>query len=85
MTGSVLFDAMLRLFGEDARGAGILAVHLLAFAVPLAATTISFFAAGGIGIAAAVIAVIAQAPGMLAERWLFFAEARHAVTLYYGR
>jgi DMSO reductase anchor subunit len=23
--------------------------------------------------------------GVLVERWLFFAEARHAVTLYYGR
>ena len=23
-------------------------------------------------------------PGLLIERWLFFAEAKHAVTLYYG-
>ena len=41
--------------------------------------------AAAIGIVAAVVAVLAQAPGMLAERWLFFAEAKHAVTLYYGR
>jgi sulfite dehydrogenase (quinone) subunit SoeC len=36
---------------------------------------------------AAVLAVLA-APfmmlGLLVERWLFFAEARHVVTLYYG-
>jgi DMSO reductase anchor subunit len=31
-----------------------------------------------------VIAVIASAVGTLAERYLFFAEAKHAVTLYYG-
>ena len=42
-------------------------------------------AGGGIAIAAAIVAVITQAPGMLVERWLFFAEAKHVVTLYYGR
>jgi DMSO reductase anchor subunit len=31
-----------------------------------------------------VIAVLAHLAGMLAERWLFFAEARHAVSNYYG-
>jgi DMSO reductase anchor subunit len=154
MTGAVLLNAILRLFGHDARAAGILAalaiavgwgwkfatwrhndalvpsaansatglkegtvrsiewphteenyvlkemgyriarkhaaklrrlVHLLAFAVPLAAIAVSFFASSRIGTAVAAIAVLAQAPGMLIERWLFFAEAKHAVTLYYGR
>jgi DMSO reductase anchor subunit len=155
MTGAVLFNAILRLFGDDARGAAIpalvataigwgwkiatwrhndalvplttassatglpegevrsvewphteenyvlkemgyriarkhaaklrLVVHLLAFAAPLVLVAVSLFTGGALGIAAAVIAVIAQAPGMLAERWLFFAEAKHAVTLYYGR
>ncbi len=60
-------------------------VHLLAFAVPLAASAVALVAGGGIGMVAAVVAVLAQAPGMLVERWLFFAEAKHAVTLYYGR
>lgn len=32
----------------------------------------------------AVVATIGVAAGVLAERWLFFAEARHVVTLYYG-
>lgn len=31
------------------------------------------------------LAVISGLLGMILERWLFFAEARHAVTLFYGR
>ena len=31
------------------------------------------------------IAAIAALLGLLVERWLFFAEATHTVTLYYGR
>jgi len=31
-----------------------------------------------------IVAVLANAIGTLTERWLFFAEARHVVTLYYG-
>jgi sulfite dehydrogenase (quinone) subunit SoeC len=62
-----------------------LLVHLFAFAVPLMATLAALAAGGVLGVLAAVIAVLAQAPGMLVERWLFFAEAKHAVTLYYGR
>jgi DMSO reductase anchor subunit len=34
---------------------------------------------------ASVLAAVAQFAGMLVERWLFFAEAKHTVTLYYGR
>ncbi len=33
----------------------------------------------------AVLAVISFAIGAVAERWLFFAQARHTVTLFYGR
>ena len=32
----------------------------------------------------ALIAACAAIAGVLVERWLFFAEAKHAVTLYYG-
>ena len=40
---------------------------------------------GGIGlIAASLLAVIVMAIGIVTERWLFFAEARHTVGLYYG-
>ena len=31
-----------------------------------------------------VVAVLLAALGVLVERWLFFAEARHVVTLFYG-
>ncbi|MGE0766117.1 MAG: dimethyl sulfoxide reductase anchor subunit family protein [Hyphomicrobiaceae bacterium] len=31
-----------------------------------------------------VVAMLGALAGVLAERWLFFAEARHVVTLYYG-
>lgn len=31
-----------------------------------------------------VVAALSHVVGMLAERWLFFAEAEHAVSLYYG-
>ena len=32
----------------------------------------------------AALAVISGGAGLLVERWLFFAEAVHAVSLYYG-
>ncbi len=31
------------------------------------------------------VAVLFGAPGLTVERWLFFAEAKHVVTLYYGQ
>jgi len=31
-----------------------------------------------------VLAVFAALAGLLAERWLFFAEARHVVRLFHG-
>ena len=31
-----------------------------------------------------ILAAVSHLAGMLAERWLFFAEAEHAVSLYYG-
>lgn len=60
-------------------------VQIFAFAVPLAATLLALATTSWLGIAAAIVAVLAQAPGMLVERWLFFAEAKHAATVYYGR
>jgi sulfite dehydrogenase (quinone) subunit SoeC len=60
-------------------------VQVFAFGVPLAATLAAVAVGGVAGILATLVAVLSQAPGILAERWLFFAEAKHAVTLYYGR
>ena len=39
---------------------------------------------GGIALTATLIAALSGTIGISVERWLFFAEARHAVTLYYG-
>jgi DMSO reductase anchor subunit len=33
---------------------------------------------------AALLALAAATAGLLVERWLFFAEAKHTVSLYYG-
>ncbi len=55
------------------------------FAAPLA-LTLAAVALGG-GWPAAVCALLAAAlasAGVAVERWLFFAEAKHTVTLYYG-
>lgn len=58
--------------------------QLLAFGLPFVATALAAASGGGIARVASVIAVLAQAPGILVERWLFFAEAKHTVRLYYG-
>ncbi len=31
-----------------------------------------------------ILATVLATAGLLVERWLFFAEATHTVTLYYG-
>ena len=47
--------------------------------------TLGVVASDGVGAAlAATGAAVAGMTGVLIERWLFFAEARHTVTLYYG-
>ena len=61
-----------------------LLAQLFAFGLPLVATAIAAATGGGVAKIASVIAVLTQAPGILVERWLFFAEAKHTVTLYYG-
>lgn len=55
----------------------------LGFALPLIATVIAMLVPP-ISAVAAVVAALAVAVGVVVERWLFFAEARHTVTLYYG-
>ncbi len=58
---------------------------LTLFVVPLALIlTITVSAVGPAATALAVAAVVSAAIGILVERWLFFAEAKHVVTLYYG-
>jgi DMSO reductase anchor subunit len=60
-------------------------VHCFAFAVPLIASMFALILPYGPAVVMAILAVVAQAMGLLVERWLFFAEAKHIVTLYYGR
>jgi DMSO reductase anchor subunit len=58
---------------------------LLGAAVPAVLTLALLFALSGwAGALIALAAAISASAGVLIERWLFFAEARHTVTLYYG-
>lgn len=56
----------------------------LAFGLPLAATLISLLLPAGFHAALSLLATLSATAGVAVERWLFFAEARHVVTLYYG-
>lgn len=60
-------------------------VQIFAFALPFALIAVALFCGPAVAAICAGLAVIAQAAGLLVERWLFFAEAKHVVTLYYGR
>lgn len=59
---------------------------ILLFGVPLALVLgqLLFEGATMLNLALALVAALSATAGVLLERWLFFAEARHAVTLYYG-
>jgi DMSO reductase anchor subunit len=62
-------------------------VRAVAFFVPLVLTQLIMFLPADLPITSALIAFAAAGfctAGVLVERWLFFAEARHVVTLYYG-
>lgn len=55
----------------------------LAFAVPIIALLL-ILAAPSMAAAFAIVAALSMLAGLLIERWLFFAEAQHVVTLFYG-
>jgi len=54
------------------------------FAAPFVLAWLALLLGGWAGALASLIAVPAVALGVAVERWLFFAEARHTVMLYYG-
>lgn len=57
----------------------------LGFVLPALLVQSSLLLPGPIGAAAlAILAALLALIGLLVERWLFFAEARHVVILYYG-
>src|SRR6185436_5609196 len=58
-----------------------LAAVTLAFVVP--ALVVVLVWAGALPASACAIAALAQAPGLLADRWLFLAQAKHPQNLYY--
>jgi DMSO reductase anchor subunit len=60
-------------------------VHIFGFALPVAASAIALVTGGAVATAAAGLAILVLVPGILVERWLFFAEAKHTASLYYGR
>jgi sulfite dehydrogenase (quinone) subunit SoeC len=57
---------------------------VLGFAAPALLTAVALAAGGPIATLSALLAAGASIAGVFVERWLFFAEARHTVTLYYG-
>jgi DMSO reductase anchor subunit len=59
-----------------------LVVYLIGFALPLALLVWMWRVEAA---PVAVLALLATLLGMGVERWLFFAEARHVVNLFYGR
>jgi DMSO reductase anchor subunit len=59
--------------------------QVLAFALPVLLLAATFALLWPFAAVLSALAAIVQFAGMLVERWLFFAEAKHTVTLYYGR
>jgi DMSO reductase anchor subunit len=58
--------------------------RLAGFAVPALASFCGLLLGGVVGGVVAGLGVASAALGLIAERWLFFAEAKHTVILYYG-
>ena len=56
------------------------ALHALGFVLPLL-LLLGLWAGGPVALLP--LALLVHAPGLLAERWLFFAQARHPQNLYY--
>jgi sulfite dehydrogenase (quinone) subunit SoeC len=54
------------------------------FGAPLLLTVLSLLLMGAPAALAACVAALSAGLGVFLERWLFFAEAKHTVTLYYG-
>jgi len=54
------------------------------FALPALLSVLALLFGSVIGGIAAGLAVASAALGLIVERWLFFAEAKHTVMLYYG-
>jgi sulfite dehydrogenase (quinone) subunit SoeC len=58
------------------------ALHTLGFVLPL---IVLGFVQAGVPIGWLLLALVSHAAGLIAERWLFFAQARHPQNLYYAK
>jgi DMSO reductase anchor subunit len=58
-------------------------VFVAGYAVPAVLAAVTAVTGGSFAVLVAGVAVAVAMIGMLVERWLFFAEARHVVMLYY--
>jgi DMSO reductase anchor subunit len=61
-----------------------LIARIAAFVLPAVLSLVALLGPGPAAAAAAATAVASAALGLVIERWLFFAEAKHTVMLYYG-
>lgn len=78
---------MNEMVGEVARGHAEKLAKIAALAGVLAPVFLFIISrdAGGAGAPGMALALVLHGAGVLASRWLFFAEAEHVVGLYYGR
>jgi sulfite dehydrogenase (quinone) subunit SoeC len=72
--------AVARKHAEKLRGL----VQTAGFGLALAATFATLFTSPTAAVFLMFVAVLAISFAVVVERWLFFAEAQHVVTLYYG-
>ncbi len=72
--------AVARKHARRLRGITVIA----GFGLPAILVLTAFALPGWAATGAAILAALLGTMGILIERWLFFAEARHTVTLYYG-
>ena len=59
-------------------------VNMFGFLVPSLLLVIVYLVDGPMVSIVCFAAAVSMSIGVITERWLFFAEARHVVTLYYG-
>jgi DMSO reductase anchor subunit len=69
-----------RKHAEKLRGIAL----VIGFGATLLLSLVALFASGWPAVSATLLAALSGSLGTVLERWLFFAEAKHTVMLYYG-
>ena len=83
MTKNYLMKEMVFVVGRKHANKLRMITLLLGAAVPASLLALSLIIDGHVYVM--VLAVATHLAGLFVERWLFFAEAEHVVSLYYGR